>query len=34
VGVRIPVNDRTGRATQVLGYFLWEWFGGGLSAGW
>ena len=34
VGVRIPVNERTGRSTQVLGYFLWEWFGGGLLTGW
>lgn len=34
VGVRVPVNDRTGRPTQVLGYFLWEWFGGGLLTGW
>jgi hypothetical protein len=34
VGVRMPVNDRTGRPTQVLGYFLWEWFGGGLTTGW
>ena len=34
VGVRIPVNQRDGRSTQVLGYFLWEWFGGGLLTGW
>jgi hypothetical protein len=34
LGVRVPVNDRTGRSTQVLGYFLWEWFNGGLTAGW
>ena len=34
VGVRVPVNERTGRSTQVLGYFLWEWFGGGLLTGW
>jgi hypothetical protein len=34
VGARIPVNERSGRSTQVLGYFLWEWFGGGLLAGW
>ena len=34
VGVRIPVNERTGRSTQVLGYFLWEWFNGGLTTGW
>jgi hypothetical protein len=34
VGVRVPVNERTGRSTQFLGYFLWEWFGGGLLTGW
>jgi hypothetical protein len=34
VGVRIPVNERNGRSTQVLGYFLWEWFNGGLTTGW
>lgn len=34
VGARIPVNERTGRSTQYLGYFLWEWFGGGLLTGW
>jgi hypothetical protein len=34
VGVRIPVNERTGRSAQFLGYFLWEWFNGGLTTGW
>lgn len=34
VGVRVPINERDGRSTQVLGYFLWEWFGGGLLTGW
>jgi hypothetical protein len=33
-GVRIPVNDRAGRPTQVLAYFLWDWFDGGLLDGW
>jgi hypothetical protein len=33
-GVRIPVNDREGRGTQVLAYFLWDWFDGGLLDGW
>lgn len=33
-GVRIPVNDRTGRGTQVITYFLWDWFDGGLLEGW
>ena len=33
-GVRVPVNDRTGRTTQVITYFLWDWFDGGLTEGW
>lgn len=33
-GVRIPVNDRAGRSTQVLTYLLWDWFDGGLLDGW
>jgi mono/diheme cytochrome c family protein len=34
VGVRVPVNERTGRSTQVITYFLWDWFDGGLLDGW
>jgi len=34
VGVRIPLNDRDGRSTQVITYFLWDWFDGGLLDGW
>ena len=34
VGMRIPVNNRTGRSTQVIAYFLWDWFDGGLLDGW
>jgi hypothetical protein len=34
VGVRVPLSDRTGRRTQVIGYFLWDWFDGGLGDGW
>jgi len=34
VGVRIPINARSGRHTQVLLYFLWDWFDGGLFDGW
>ncbi|RPJ69421.1 MAG: cytochrome c [Acidobacteria bacterium] len=34
VGVRIPVNERDGRGTQVLFYVLWDWFDGGLFGGW
>ena len=34
VGVRIPVNERAGRHAEVLTYFLWDWFDGGLFDGW
>jgi hypothetical protein len=34
VGVRIPVNERTGRNTQVLSYSFSDWFDGGLRDGW
>ena len=33
-GVRIPLNERVGRSPQVLTYFLWDWFDGGLFDGW
>lgn len=34
VGVRIPVNERAGRHTQLITYLLWDWFDGGLLDGW
>ena len=34
VGVRIPVNERDARTTQLLTYFLWDWFDGGFFDGW
>jgi hypothetical protein len=34
VGVRVPLNRRIGRTTEVLTYFLWDWFDGGLWDGW
>jgi mono/diheme cytochrome c family protein len=34
VGVRVPVNERDARRTQLLTYFLWDWFDGGLFDGW
>lgn len=34
VGVRLPVNARESRRTQVLTYLLWDWFDGGLFDGW
>ena len=33
-GLRLPINERSGRSTQVLTYFLWDWFDGGLFDGW
>ena len=33
-GVRIPINQRDQRDTQVLFYFLWDWFDGGLFEFW
>ncbi|MGE0444828.1 MAG: cytochrome c [Vicinamibacterales bacterium] len=33
-GVRFPLNERAGRRTQVITYFLWDWFDGGLLDGW
>jgi hypothetical protein len=34
VGVRVPLNNRTDRSTEVIAYFLWDWFDGGLRDGW
>ncbi len=34
VGVRTPLNARSGRQTQFLVYCLWDWFDGGLFDGW
>jgi mono/diheme cytochrome c family protein len=33
-GVRLPVNARAGRSTEVIAYFLWDWFDGSLLDGW
>jgi mono/diheme cytochrome c family protein len=33
-GFRFPLNDRDGRGTEVITYFLWDWFDGGLRDGW
>jgi mono/diheme cytochrome c family protein len=33
-GVRVPLNNRAGRRPQLLTYFLWDWFDGGLGDGW
>ena len=34
VGVRVPVTDSGPRRTQLITYLLWDWFDGGLFAGW
>jgi mono/diheme cytochrome c family protein len=34
LGVRIPVSEKEGRPRQVMLYFLWDWFDGGLFDGW
>jgi mono/diheme cytochrome c family protein len=33
-GVQIPINERPERHAQVLTYFLWDWYEGGLFDGW
>jgi mono/diheme cytochrome c family protein len=33
-GVRLPLTDRSARDPQVIAYFLWDWFDGGLRDGW
>jgi mono/diheme cytochrome c family protein len=34
VGLQLPVANRAGRSKQVVFYFLWDWFDGGLLDGW
>ena len=34
VGVRTPINNTSGRDTQLLFYVLWDFFDGGLREGW
>jgi mono/diheme cytochrome c family protein len=33
-GVRLPLNERADRKPQVVTYFLWDWFDGGLFSFW
>ncbi len=33
-GYRLPINDTAGRPKQVIAYFIWDWFDGGLFEGW
>jgi mono/diheme cytochrome c family protein len=34
VGVSVPATQREGRHSQLLTYFLWDWFDGGLTQFW
>ena len=34
VGIRVPLTARDERHAQVMTYFLWDWFDGGLADGW
>ena len=34
VGLQMPVTNTAGRSRQVVFYFLWDWFDGGLLDGW
>ncbi len=33
-GARVPLNARDSRHTQIMAYFLWDWFDGGLFSAW
>jgi len=33
-GVRIPLNERVERHSEVVTYLLWDWFDGGFLSGW
>jgi mono/diheme cytochrome c family protein len=33
-GVRTPMNNRTGRSSELMFYVLWDFFDGGLREGW
>lgn len=34
VGWRTPLTERHSRSSRLMVYFLWDWFDGGLRAGW
>jgi mono/diheme cytochrome c family protein len=34
LGVRVPVNNRSGRQVQLMFYLLWDWGDGRLNEGW
>ena len=33
-GIRVPLTNRSDRSLQVMTYFLWDWYDGGLLDGW
>ncbi len=33
-GAQVPLNGRESRYTQVVAYFLWDWYDGGLFSAW
>jgi len=33
-GLRVPINDRANRSTQVMTYLLWDWYDGPFFGGW
>jgi mono/diheme cytochrome c family protein len=33
-GMRIPINKREERGTEIVAYLLWDWFDGGFLSGW
>jgi mono/diheme cytochrome c family protein len=34
IGAQVPLNGRDSRYTQVVAYFLWDWYDGGLFSAW
>ena len=34
LGAQVPLNERDSRHTQVVAYFLWDWYDGGLFSAW
>jgi mono/diheme cytochrome c family protein len=34
IGWRTPLTERRSRSSRLMVYFLWDWFDGGLRAGW
>jgi len=34
IGIRLPVNETSGRKPAVMAYLIWDWFDGGFFDGW